>query len=62
LDAEARVEVLRGFERRRLVSVQRRRALQVHAAAFSQNARIESLVVELDLEAEPGSIVLERAG
>ena len=35
LDAEACVEMLRGLERR-LVSVRRWRALQVHAAAFSQ--------------------------
>jgi hypothetical protein len=62
LDAEASVEMLRCLEHR-LVSVRPRwRALQVHAAAFSQNARIESLVVKFDLEAEPGSIVLERAG
>jgi hypothetical protein len=61
LDAEACVEMLRGLERR-LVSVRQWRALQVHAAAFSQNACIKSLVVEFDLEALPGSIVLERAG
>jgi len=58
LDAEARVQMLGGFEHR-LIARGRRRAPEMDAAAVAHDARVEPLVDEFDLEAEPIPVVRE---